>query len=49
MFLNEEAAGVTDALHDQIHEKQDKSWQLSNRKGDVHQGSVLIPCSKLLY
>ena len=29
MLLNQQVAGATDALHDQGHEKQGNSWQLS--------------------
>ena len=28
MLLNQRVVGVTDALHDQGHEKQSNSWQL---------------------
>ena len=29
LLLNQRVAGATDAWHDQEHEKQDNSWQLS--------------------
>ena len=29
MLLNQQVAGATDAWHEQGHEKQDNSWQLS--------------------
>ena len=46
MLLNQQVVGAIDQWHDQGHEKQDNSWQLSHLEVvgvEVHRGSVLTP------
>ena len=35
MLLSQRVAGATDALHNQGHDKQGDSWQLSQREDGV--------------